>query len=96
MESLFMRQEEKIVREIKAGRFKLSFHAAIRMAERRIQIEDIIEIARTCRDVIWQPARGTYRIQGQMLDQETGLIVARYDEALKVLIVTLMPRRKGR
>jgi hypothetical protein len=87
---------EKIVRDIQAGRFKLSFHAALRMVERGLQIGDIIEIAKTSEEVHWQPQKETYRIRGRTLDGEAGLIAAKYDQKQQVLIVTLMPRRKKR
>jgi hypothetical protein len=80
--------------QVAAGTFEISEHALKQMNARQVTREDLIEIARTCNASRWQTKHQTWLFIGTDTAGEKG----RFSAVLKegAVVVTVMPRRKGR
>ncbi len=87
-------EAEKILSEVRNGRFKFALHATERMSQRGLTAEDIINIARTCYEQKWQEDKATYRFMGHLVDGDKGGFAAVLRSG--VVIITVFDRRKGR
>ena len=76
-----------ILDALKAGKFVLSVHAALRMRQRSVTKADIQACGRTATTCVHQAEYGTYRIQGEDLDGEPLTIICGVDDS--TVIVTL-------
>lgn len=82
--------EEIIIEKLKAGDFLVTSHAQIRMRERNVVVEDIINAASEVLSIKWQENHHSYLLEGEDLLGESLFIAADIDEG--VVIVTVFYR----
>ena len=79
----------RILEAVSKGNFELSLHAQKQMTDRNIQVEDIINCAKTVTKSVFQEKKGTYKIVGYSIESKRMTIVCA--EFNGVLIVTVYP-----
>jgi hypothetical protein len=77
----------EILKELAAGRFFLSVHAACRMMQRSVTKADIQNCGRTANKCIYQPDAGTYRIEGKDLDGDRLTVICGIDDAVAIVTI---------
>ena len=79
-------EEARIVRALKQGDFLVTHHAEIRLRERNISFDDVVNVGFTAHLMVEQE-RHLFKIVGLDLEREMLTVIAAYDG--NVLIVTL-------
>jgi hypothetical protein len=69
------------------GEFRLSLHALDRADERIVTEGDIVQVGKTARRCVFQPDRGTWRVDGKDLDGERLTVICTLEDG--VLVVTV-------
>ncbi len=81
------RVEEQVLDSLKAGRFFISVHAALRMRQRSVTKADIRSCGFTAKSCTYWAKNKTWRIEGEDLDGESLTIICGIDT--DVVIVTI-------
>jgi hypothetical protein len=86
MLSSIMTDNDRILRELQPGDFRLTLHAQERMAERQVTTRDIRECARTSKEVTEQDD-SKFKVSGFDLDGEALNIICVWDGETLVITV---------
>ena len=83
-------EAQKIVSEIKLGRFSYSDHANVRSLERSLPVSEIIYISNHLRSWAWQEDKKTYLFIGDRINGKAGGFSAVNRDG--VIIITVFKR----